>query len=110
VNFAEETGHSRLRFEMMTPFPVKVDMAYPNPAQFNHPLNRRRTHWQDWLNVLLAVWLFISPWVLNFGGAVDGGTNALGMVAVAIYAAWNAWVLGVIIFLLSLSGWEHRRA
>jgi hypothetical protein len=25
------------------------------------------------------------------------------MAAVAMYAAWNAWVLGVIIFLLSLS-------
>lgn len=78
-------------------------MAYPDPAQFNYPLNRRRTHWQDWVNVLLAVWLFISPWVLNFGGAVDGGTNAGGMAAVAMYAAWNAWVLGAIIFLLSLS-------
>lgn len=78
-------------------------MAYPDTTQFNHPLNRRRTHWQDWLIVLLAAWLLISPWVLNFGGVVDGGTNAAGIVAAAMHAAWNAWVLGAIIFLLSLS-------
>lgn len=79
-------------------------MAYPDTTQFkHHPLNRRRTHWQDWLIVLLAAWLFISPWVLGFGGVVDGGTNAAGIVAAGMPAAGNAWVLGAIIFLLSLS-------
>ena len=27
----------------------------------------RSKHWQDLLNLMLAIWLFISPWVLQFG-------------------------------------------
>ncbi len=77
-------------------------MAYQETTQLNHPLNRSRTHWHDWLNALLAVWLFISPWVLNFGGVVDGGPGT-GTAAVAMTAAWNAWVLGVIVFLLAIT-------
>jgi len=63
--------------------------------------------WQDWANLVLALWLFISPWVLNFvvsqaapgaaGGAVPGG-----MAGGA--AAWNAWVLGVLAFIAALAG------
>jgi SPW repeat len=71
----------------------------------------RYNRWQDWANVILAVWLFISPWVLQFGagaqvapaGAVNGPTVAVS------HAAWNAWVLGVIVFLVALSAigsWE----
>jgi hypothetical protein len=65
----------------------------------------RANRWQDWANVILAIWLFISPWVLQFGGAAEtasaGAPNAPG-VAVS-HAAWNAWVLGVIVFLVALS-------
>ncbi len=39
--------------------------------------------WQDWLNVILGVWLFLSPWILGFSGAGN--------------AAWNAWIIGVAI-------------
>lgn len=60
---------------------------------FQPPYNR----WQDWANLILAIWLFISPWVLQFGAAVQvapaGAVNGPG-VAVS-HAAWNAWVLGV---------------
>lgn len=65
----------------------------------------RTNRWQDWANLVLAIWLFISPWVLQFGaaaqvapaGAVNGPTVAVS------HAAWNAWVLGVIVFLVALS-------
>src|SRR5215470_19223722 len=32
--------------------------------------------WQDWLNLILGAWLFISPWVLGFANtaAVNGAT------------------------------------
>ena len=39
--------------------------------------------WQDWVNLILGVWLFLSPWLLRYTG-----TTA---------AAWNAWILGVAI-------------
>ena len=63
---------------------------------------------QDWALVILAIWLFISPWVLQFGGGVAapaaGGANpAFNVVAEVSRAAWNAWVIGVILFLLMLS-------
>lgn len=41
------------------------------------------THWQDWVNLGLGLWLFVSPWMLNYGT----------MPA----AAWNAWALGIVI-------------
>jgi len=34
----------------------------------------RATQWQDWVNLVLAVWLFISPWLLGF--AIAGQPNA----------------------------------
>lgn len=40
-----------------------------------------RQRWQDWLQLLLGIWLFFSPWILGFAGT--GG------------AAWNAYLIGV---------------
>lgn len=42
--------------------------------------------WQDWANQALGSWLFVSPWLLSYGGA----------------AAWNAWVLGAGIVVFAL--------
>lgn len=47
--------------------------------------------WKEWVNVILGAWLFISPW-------------ALGFVGTSMAAAWSAWVLGAIVFILAL--WE----
>ena len=44
--------------------------------------------WQDWANLVLAIWLFISPWVLQF---------APGAASASVVAAWNAWTLAIII-------------
>ena len=49
-----------------------------------------------WLNVILGVWLFISPWVLRYTGVANG--------------AWNAWVLGVVTVVLALWAIPRRRA
>jgi hypothetical protein len=60
-------------------------------------ITRARTatgKWQDWINLILAVWLFISPWVLGYfpGGAVA-----------SMPASWTAWVLGVVIAVFSIA-------
>ena len=44
--------------------------------------------WQDWLNLLIGIWLFISPWVIGFAGGDSP-------------ASWNAWILGVAIVVFS---------
>ena len=74
----------------------------------------RTNRWQDWINLILAIWLFISPWVLQFAGGTTAA-GAAGATSDALgTAAWNAWVLGVIVFLLSVSAvgrmefWQER--
>lgn len=47
----------------------------------------RNDQWQDIINLILGIWLFVSPWVLGYSTA---GT-----------AAWNAWIIGVVVFVLS---------
>ena len=49
---------------------------------------RAWTRWQSWLNVVLGVWLFISPWVL--GSTSDAA------------AAWDAWIVGAAIVVVAL--------
>ena len=71
------------------------------------PISRRSTHWWDWVNVLAGVWLFVSPWVLNFTGAAAG--SPVG-TQIAMTAAWNAWVLGAVVFLLSLSATQRPQS
>jgi hypothetical protein len=79
-------------------------MAYQETGGFQ----RRAAHWQDWLNLVIAVWLFISPWVLNFAAVVPG-SGLPGAVA-AMAAAWNAWILGVLVFLISLAAVRQHRS
>lgn len=45
-------------------------------------------HAQDWINLVLAVILFISPWVLGF--------------VPEQYASWNAWASGAVIGLIAI--------
>lgn len=62
----------------------------------------------DWILVALSIWLFISPWVISFGGGA-AASNAAGphaegsLVVMAHHAAWNAWVIGAILFFVMLS-------
>lgn len=44
--------------------------------------------WQDWLNLIIGIWLFISPWVVGFAGS-------------QVSASWNAWIFGVAIVVFS---------
>lgn len=44
---------------------------------------------QDWINLVLAVLLFISPWVIGYVADVT--------------PAWNAWILGVVLGALTVA-------
>jgi len=55
--------------------------------------------WQDWLNLILGAWLFISPWVLGFANTA----TANGATTTTSLAAGNAWIFGVIVVLLSIA-------
>jgi SPW repeat len=62
--------------------------------------------WPNWLNLILAVWLFISPWVIGFAFGPTGAAPANGAATfnnVASTAAWDAWVVAVIVAVLSIA-------
>jgi hypothetical protein len=45
--------------------------------------------WEEWGNVVLGVWLVISPWVLGFSGMAQAMSNAVIVgVVVAVLALW----------------------
>jgi hypothetical protein len=46
--------------------------------------------WEDWVNLVLGAWLFISPWIYGYSGTTD--------------AAWNSYIVGALIFLISIWG------
>lgn len=57
-----------------------------------------------WLQLILGIWLFVSPWVLGFVTALHaapGLPNSPG--ATAGVAVWNAWILGGLAILVALS-------
>jgi hypothetical protein len=64
--------------------------------KFGSTLSRQ---WQDAVNVVLGLWLIVSPWVLGY--------------AMQTTPAWNAYVLGVIIAvaaiaaLVAFHAWEE---
>ena len=45
--------------------------------------------WQDWANMLLGLWLFVSPWAMEYASHEA--------------AAWNAYVLGTAIVVFAAS-------
>ncbi len=44
--------------------------------------NPRIVRWQDWVTLVLGVWLFFSPWILGFYSEMPA-------------ASWNFFVIGV---------------
>jgi len=69
---------------------------------------------QDWINLILAICLFISPWVIGFSAAIVPAWNAwivgvlLGALALAtlsVFAEWEEWVNVVLGLWLIVSPW-----
>ena len=50
--------------------------------------------WQDWGNLVLGVWLFISPFI------GIGVTNDI--------AAWNSYVAGLVVAVFAIAALAHR--
>jgi hypothetical protein len=75
----------------------------------------RSLRWQDWVNLVLGVWLFISPWALRFWGTMPGSSGNFLMVGVALVVfalvglnargLWQEWVNLVLGICLIVSPW-----
>ena len=70
--------------------------------------------WQDALNLLLGLWLAVSPWVLSYAGETMPTYNAVAAGAVIATAAaaaliafhpWEEWVNAMLSVWLILSPW-----
>lgn len=48
--------------------------------------------WEEWVNLVLGLWLIISPWALHFATNTDAMWTqvVLGIIAVLI-SAWALW-------------------
>lgn len=68
-----------------------------------------KKHWQDWGNLILGLWVFVSPWALQH--VMAAGTAPAG--AVTTVAMWNLYIVGIAIAalaaaaLLSFQIWEE---
>ena len=56
--------------------------------------------WQDWVNLVLGLWVLISPWALRFATAehawnaylVGAGIAILAAAALIAFQPWEEWV------------------
>src|SRR5262249_30952242 len=48
--------------------------------------------WEEWLNLIVGVWVLISPWVLSFAGSTAMQVHVVIGVIVAALAALEIWL------------------
>jgi hypothetical protein len=47
------------------------------------------SRWEEWVNLVLGIWMIISPWVLQYSGNTTPRDDAvIGGVIVAVMAIW----------------------
>lgn len=64
-------------------------------------------HWEDWAGLVLGLWLFVSPWVLQYrempvaqnAFLVGFLLIATELIALAAFVVWEEW------FSVILGGW-----
>src|SRR6266446_4920086 len=49
--------------------------------------------WEEWLNLIVGLWVLVSPWVLGFQGTTAMTVHVIIGAAVAIIAAIEIWIL-----------------
>jgi hypothetical protein len=50
--------------------------------------------WEEWVNLILGLWVLISPWILGFSGIVAAmQTHVVIGIAVAVLAAVELWLV-----------------
>lgn len=59
-----------------------------------------KKHWQDWGNLVLGLWIFASPWVLQH--TMSTGTEVAG-VAVSNPAMWSLYIVGIAVAALAVA-------
>ena len=48
--------------------------------------------WEEWVNLVLGLWLIVAPWALGFAGSVNAlWTHVILGVLTAAVSAWALW-------------------
>ncbi|MBI3514903.1 MAG: SPW repeat protein [Proteobacteria bacterium] len=71
-------------------------------------------HWEDWVGVVVGIWLWASPWVLQYSGDMLAIQNAFitgflliaaELVILSAFRAWEEWAnVGIGVWLV-ISPW-----
>ena len=73
----------------------------------------------DVINLILAIWLFLSPWIVGFAGLMPAAWTAwltaiaiaiFAIAALAAFAEWEEWINLVLGFWLVVSPWAVHAA
>ena len=51
------------------------------------------TVWEEWLNLIVGLWVLVSPWVLGFANTTAAHTTIAVGILVAVIAAVELWVM-----------------
>lgn len=57
----------------------------------------KKQHWQDWVNLVLGLWVIVSPWAITH--IMAGPTNPAGLTDTAM---WNYYATGSIVAVLAV--------
>jgi hypothetical protein len=49
--------------------------------------------WEEWLNLIVGLWVLVSPWVLGFQGTTAMTVHVVIGILVAVLAAIELWIL-----------------
>jgi hypothetical protein len=49
--------------------------------------------WEEWLNLIVGLWVVISPWVLGFQGSTAMNVHLIIGIIVAVLAAIELWIM-----------------
>jgi hypothetical protein len=52
--------------------------------------------WEEWLNLIVGLWLIVSPWVLHFSGTTAMRVDVAIGIIVAVLAAVELWMMSQI--------------
>lgn len=76
-------------------------------------MKKRNQRWQDWVNLIAGIWLFITPWLFNYartGYSWDAFLFGFIMIIFSIWAIsdrrlWEEWVDSIIGIWVFISPW-----
>jgi hypothetical protein len=49
--------------------------------------------WEEWLNLIVGLWVLVSPWVLGFQGTTAMTVHVVIGILVAVLAAIELWLM-----------------